>query len=216
VAGVRVLIVDDDTLVRGALRMMLSGWAGIEVVGEAGDGDEVTAALAEHRPDVVLMDIRMPRLDGISATAALRRRPDPPAVIVLTTFDADENVLRALRAGASGFLLKDTPPARIVEAVQRVAVGEEILSPAVLRRFLARFTADGGTAEQSRADFDKLTEREAEVVLAVARGRTNQEIAAELYLSVATVKTHISHAMTKLDLANRTQLALLAHDAGLR
>ena len=210
-----VLIVDDDALVRGALRMMLSGSDGIEVVGEAGDGDEVTAALAEHRPDVVLMDIRMPRLDGISATAALRRRPDPPSVIVLTTFDADENVLRALRAGASGFLLKDTPPARIVEAVQRVAAGEEILSPTVLRRFLARFAADGGSADRARADFAKLTEREADVVLAVARGRTNQEIAEELFLSVATVKTHISHAMTKLDLANRTQLALLAHDAGL-
>ena len=214
-ARVRVLIVDDDALVRGALRMMLSGSDAIEVVGEAGDGDEVTAALAEHRPDVVLMDIRMPRLDGISATAALRRRPDPPAVIVLTTFDADENVLRALRAGASGFLLKDTPPARIVEAVLRVAAGEEILSPSVLRRFLARFATDGGSTEQARADFAKLTEREADVVLAVARGRTNQEIADELYLSVATVKTHISHAMTKLDLANRTQLALLAHDAGL-
>ena len=214
-AGVTVLIVDDDALVRGALRMMLSGSDGIEVVGEAGDGDEVTAALAEHRPDVVLMDIRMPRLDGISATAALRRRPDPPSVIVLTTFDADENVLRALRAGASGFLLKDTPPARIVEAVQRVAAGEEILSPTVLRRFLARFAADGGSADRARADFAKLTEREADVVLAVARGRTNQEIAEELFLSVATVKTHISHAMTKLDLANRTQLALLAHDAGL-
>ena len=214
-AGVTVLIVDDDALVRGALRMMLSGSDGIEVVGEAGDGDEVTAALAEHRPDVVLMDIRMPRLDGISATAALRRRPDPPSVIVLTTFDADENVLRALRAGASGFLLKDTPPARIVEAVQRVASGEEILSPTVLRRFLARFAADGGSADRARADFAKLTEREADVVLAVARGRTNQEIAEELFLSVATVKTHISHAMTKLDLANRTQLALLAHDAGL-
>ena len=214
-AGVKVLIVDDDALVRGALRMMLSGSDGIEVVGEAGDGDEVTAALAEHRPDVVLMDIRMPRLDGISATAALRRRPDPPSVIVLTTFDADENVLRALRAGASGFLLKDTPPARIVEAVQRVAAGEEILSPTVLRRFLARFAADGGSADRARADFAKLTEREADVVLAVARGRTNQEIAEELFLSVATVKTHISHAMTKLDLANRTQLALLAHDAGL-
>jgi len=212
---VRVLIVDDDALVRGALRMMLSGSDAIEVVGEAGDGDEVTAALAEHRPDVVLMDIRMPRLDGISATAALRRRPDPPSVIVLTTFDADENVLRALRAGASGFLLKDTPPARIVEAVQRVAAGEEILSPTVLRRFLARFAADGGSADRARADFAKLTEREADVVLAVARGRTNQEIAEELFLSVATVKTHISHAMTKLDLANRTQLALLAHDAGL-
>ena len=214
-AGVTVLIVDDDALVRGALRMMLSGADAIEVVGEAGDGDEVTGALAEHRPDVVLMDIRMPRLDGISATAALRRRPDPPSVIVLTTFDADENVLRALRAGASGFLLKDTPPARIVEAVQRVAAGEEILSPTVLRRFLARFAADGGSADRARADFAKLTEREADVVLAVARGRTNQEIAEELFLSVATVKTHISHAMTKLDLANRTQLALLAHDAGL-
>jgi len=212
---VKVLIVDDDALVRGALRMMLSGSDAIEVVGEAGDGDEVTAALAEHRPDVVLMDIRMPRLDGISATAALRRRPDPPSVIVLTTFDADENVLRALRAGASGFLLKDTPPARIVEAVQRVAAGEEILSPTVLRRFLARFAADGGSADRARADFAKLTEREADVVLAVARGRTNQEIAEELFLSVATVKTHLSHAMTKLDLANRTQLALLAHDAGL-
>ena len=211
----KVLIVDDDALVRGALRMMLSGSDAIEVVGEAGDGDEVTAALAEHRPDVVLMDIRMPRLDGISATAALRRRPDPPSVIVLTTFDADENVLRALRAGASGFLLKDTPPARIVEAVQRVAAGEEILSPTVLRRFLARFAADGGSADRARADFAKLTEREADVVLAVARGRTNQEIAEELFLSVATVKTHISHAMTKLGLANRTQLALLAHDAGL-
>jgi DNA-binding NarL/FixJ family response regulator len=215
VAGVKVLIVDDDALVRGALRMMLSGSDAIEVVGEAGDGDEVTAALAEHRPDVVLMDIRMPRLDGISATAALRRRPDPPSVIVLTTFDADENVLRALRAGASGFLLKDTPPARIVEAVQRVAAGEEILSPTVLRRFLARFAADGGSADRARADFAKLTEREADVVLAVARGRTNQEIAEELFLSVATVKTHLSHAMTKLDLANRIQLALLAHDAGL-
>jgi DNA-binding NarL/FixJ family response regulator len=212
---VRVLIVDDDALVRGALRMMLSGSDAIEVVGEAGDGDEVAAALAEHRPQVVLMDIRMPRLDGITATAQLRAQPDPPYVIVLTTFDADENVLRALRAGASGFLLKDTPPARIVEAVQRVAAGEEILSPAVMRRFLARFKTDGGAAEKSRAGWAKLTEREADVVLAVARGRTNQEIADELFLSVATVKTHISHAMTKLDLANRTQLALLAHDAGL-
>jgi DNA-binding NarL/FixJ family response regulator len=215
VAGVRVLIVDDDALVRGALRMMLSGSDGIEVVGEAGDGEEVAAAVADHRPEVVLMDIRMPRLDGIAATAALRRRPDPPEVIVLTTFDADENVLRALRAGASGFLLKDTPPARIVEAVQRVAAGDPILSPAVTRRLIARVTVDGGTAERSRADFARLTEREGDVVLAVARGRTNAEIADELFLSIATVKTHISHAMTKLGLANRTQLALLAHDAGL-
>ena len=211
---VRVLIVDDDALVRGALRMMLSGSDGIEVVGEAGDGDEVAAALTS-RPDVVLMDIRMPRLDGITATAELRRRADAPQVLVLTTFDADENVLRALRAGASGFLLKDTPPARIVEAVLRVAAGEEILSPAVTRRLIARFRTDGGTAERSRADFGRLTEREADVVLAVARGRSNAEIAEELFLSVATVKTHLSHAMAKLGLSNRTQLALLAHDAGL-
>ena len=214
-APVTVLIVDDDALVRGALRMMLSGAAGLAVVGEAADGDEVPAAVAEHRPRVVLMDIRMPRVDGISATAALRRRPDPPEVIVLTTFDADENVLRALRAGASGFLLKDTPPARIVEAVLRVAAGDPILSPAVTRRLIARVTVDGGTAERSRRAFGLLTERERDVVLAIARGRTNAEIAADLYLSVATVKTHVSHAMTKLDLANRTQLALLAHDAGL-
>ena len=213
--GVRVLIVDDDALVRGALRMMLSGAAGIEVVGEAGDGDEVARAVATTRPQVVLMDIRMPRVDGITATAQLRRRPEPPEVIVLTTFDADENVLRALRAGASGFLLKDTPPARIVEAVLRVAAGDPILSPAVTRRLIARVTVDGGTAERSRADFGKLTEREGEVVLAVARGRSNAEIAAELFLSVATVKTHLSHAMAKLGLTNRTQLALLAHDAGL-
>ncbi len=163
--GITVLIVDDDALVRGALRMMLSGSDGIEVVGEASDGDEVAAAVAAYRPQVVLMDIRMPRLDGIAATAALRQRPDPPEVIVLTTFDADENVLRALRAGASGFLLKDTPPARIVEAVQRVAAGDPILSPAVTRRLIARVTVDGGTAERSRADFARLTEREADVVL---------------------------------------------------
>jgi DNA-binding NarL/FixJ family response regulator len=215
VAGIAVLIVDDDALVRGALRMMLAGAPELEVVGEAGDGDEVPAAVAAHRPRVVLMDIRMPRVDGITATAELRRRPDAPEVIVLTTFDADENVLRALRAGASGFLLKDTPPARIVEAVLRVAAGDPILSPAVTRRLIARVTTDGGTAERSRADFAKLTEREADVAVAIARGRSNAEIAAELYLSVATVKTHISHAMTKLGLSNRTQLALLAHDAGL-
>jgi DNA-binding NarL/FixJ family response regulator len=215
VAAVRVLIVDDDALVRGALRMMLAGAAGIEVVGEAGDGAEVPRAVAVHRPDVVLMDIRMPGVDGITATAELRRRPSPPEVIVLTTFDADENVLRALRAGAGGFLLKDTPPPRIVEAVLRVAAGDPILSPAVTRRLIARVTVGGGSAERSRAAFGRLTEREADVVLAIARGRSNAEIAAELHLSVATVKTHISRAMTKLDLSNRTQLALLAHDAGL-
>ena len=214
-AAIRVLIVDDDALVRAGLTMILSSAADVEVVGEAADGVEVPSAVAAYRPDVVLMDIRMPRVDGLTATEALRARAGAPEVIVLTTFDADEFVLRALRAGASGFLLKDTPPPRIVEAVLRVAAGDPILSPAVTRRLIARVTVDGGTAERSRADFRKLTEREGDVVLAVARGRSNAEIAAELYLSVATVKTHLSHAMAKLGLTNRTQLALLAHDAGL-
>jgi DNA-binding NarL/FixJ family response regulator len=212
---VRVLVVDDDALVRGALRMMLSGTDLVEVVGEAGDGDEVPAAVAAGHPDVVLMDIRMPRVDGITATAALRARPDAPEVIVLTTFDADENVVRALRAGASGFLLKDTPPAQIVEAIGKVAAGDPMLSPAVTRRLIARVTSDRGDTSRAQAALADLTERESEVVLAVARGRTNAEIAAELYVSVATVKTHISHVLTKLTLTNRTQLALLAHDAGL-
>lgn len=213
--SVRVLVVDDDALVRGALRMMLSGTAAVSVVGEAADGDEVPAAVAAGRPHVVLMDIRMPRVDGITATAALRARPDAPEVIVLTTFDADENVVRALRAGASGFLLKDTPPAQIVAAIGAVAAGDPMLSPAVTRRLIARVTADRGDTARAQAALADLTERESEVVLAVARGRTNAEIAAELYVSVATVKTHISHVLTKLDLTNRTQLALLAHDAGL-
>jgi len=213
--SIRVALVDDQELVRTGLAMVIDACDDMRVVAQAGDGAQALDELSRHTADIVLMDVQMPRMNGVDATALITARDDGPKVIVLTTFDADENVLRALRAGASGFLLKDTPPARIVEAVQRVAAGEEILSPTVLRRFLARFAADGGSADRARADFAKLTEREADVVLAVARGRTNQEIAEELFLSVATVKTHISHAMTKLDLANRTQLALLAHDAGL-
>ena len=212
---VRVLLADDQALVRAGFRALLDAQPGIAVVGEAKDGAEAARLAEALAPDVVLMDIRMPGVDGVVATEQILASGfTGTRVVMLTTFDLDEYVYAALRAGASGFLLKDTPPARIVEAVQRVAAGEEILSPTVLRRFLARFAADGGSADRARADFAKLTEREADVVLAVARGRTNQEIAEELFLSVATVKTHISHAMTKLDLANRTQLALLAHDAG--
>ena len=142
VAGIRVVIADDDPLVRSALRMVLSGHADVTVVGEAADGDEVPDVVSEHHPDVVLMDIRMPRLDGVRATEIVRARPDAPDVIVLTTFDADDHVLGALRAGASGFLLKDTPPADIVEAVRRVAAGEPILSAAVTRRLIALATDD--------------------------------------------------------------------------
>src|SRR5215470_1541191 len=212
---VRVLMVDDDALVRAGLTMMLDGANGITVVGEAADGDEVPAAVDAHHPDVVLMDLRMPRVDGIVATRRLRARPNPPDVIVLTTFDTDDNVVRALRAGASGFLLKDTPPERIVAAVRAVAAGEPILSPGITRRLMDRVAAEAGTYERARAALAALSPRESDVVLAVARGRTNAEIAGELLMSTATVKAHITHILTKLDLTNRTQIALLAHDAGL-
>ena len=212
---VRVLLVDDDALVRAGLSMMLDGANGIEVVGEAADGDQVPAAVDAHAPDVVLMDLRMPRTDGITATRRLRARPRAPEVIVLTTFDADENVLRALRAGASGFLLKDSPPVQIAEAIRRVAAGDPILSPKITRRLMDRAVATSGTREQARAALAGLTPREHEVVVGIARGETNAEISARLFMSVATVKAHITHILTKLGLTNRTQIALLAHDADL-
>jgi DNA-binding NarL/FixJ family response regulator len=213
--SVRVLVVDDDPLVRAGLAMMLDGAHGIEVVGQAGDGDEVPVAVDAHAPDVVLMDLRMPRVGGITATKRLRARRSPPEVIVLTTFDTDDHVVRALRAGASGFLLKDTPPERIVAAILAVAAGEPILSPGVTRRLMDRVAADAGSYERSRAALAALSPRERDVVLTVAKGLSNAEIAEELAMSVPTVKAHVSHILTKLDLANRTQIALLAHDAGL-
>jgi len=212
---IRVLVVDDDALVRGALTMMLDGANGIVVVAEAADGDEVPAAVDAHFPQLVLMDLRMPRVDGIVATRRIRARINPPEVIVLTTFDTDENVLHALRAGASGFLLKDTPPARIVDAVRRVAAGDPILSPTITRRLMDRAATQAGAHQQARTALAKLSPREYDVMLAVAQGKANAEIAAELFMSVATVKAHISHILTKLELGNRTQVALLAHDAGL-
>ena len=212
---IRVLLVDDDALVRAGLTMMLDGANGIEVVGEAADGDQVPAAVDAHAPDVVLMDLRMPRTDGITATRRLRARPRAPEVIVLTTFDADENVLAALRAGASGYLLKDSPPDQIVAAIHRVAAGDPILSPAITRRLMDRAVATSGTREQARAALADLTPREHEVVVGIARGETNAEISARLFMSVATVKAHITHILTKLGLTNRTQIALLAHDAHL-
>jgi DNA-binding NarL/FixJ family response regulator len=212
---VRVLIVDDDPLVRGSLMMMLDGAEGISVVAEAGDGDEVPAVVDAHAPNVVLMDLRMPRVNGIVATRRLRARPHPPEVLVLTTFDTDENVLRALRAGASGFLLKDTPPPRIVEAVRRVAAGDPILSPGVTRRLMDRVTADAIDHDRARQALTALSPREREVALEVAGGRSNAEIADGLGMTVATVKAHVSHMLTKLALDNRTQIALLVHDADL-
>ncbi|BCJ46640.1 DNA-binding response regulator [Actinoplanes ianthinogenes] len=212
----RVLIVDDDPLVRAGLSMILKGTGDVHVVGEASDGREVPAAVAEHRPDVVLMDIRMPGVDGLTATETLRRRPGAPEVLVLTTFDADEFVLRALRAGAGGFLLKDTPPGQIRDAVLRVARGEATLSPSVTRQLITHVTTapppDRGTAGRR---LDQLTTRELDVALAVAQGKSNAEISADLFMSVATVKAHVSRLLTKLDLNNRVQIALLVHDAGL-
>ncbi|MFI6497281.1 response regulator [Nonomuraea typhae] len=213
---VRVLIVDDDALVRAGLSMILSGAGDIEIVGEAADGAEVPPRVAEHRPDVVLMDIRMPGVDGLTATEALRATAAPPEVIVLTTFHADAQVLRALRAGAAGFLLKDIPPGDLVAAIRRVAAGEPILSPAVTRQLIGH-VSDGGASlrtERARTLLTRLSEREREVAVAVGRGRSNAEIAAELFMSVATVKAHVSRILTKLELNNRVQIALTVYDAG--
>ncbi|MEV4075605.1 response regulator [Nonomuraea fuscirosea] len=212
---IRVLLVDDDALVRAGLSMMLDGTGGITVVAEAADGQEAVTATDAHAPDVVLMDLRMPRVDGITATRRLRARARPPEVIVLTTFDTDENVLHALRAGAAGFLLKDTSPAQIVEAVTRVAAGDPILSPRITRRLMERTVAQAGAFERARAALAILTPREHEVALAIGQGRTNADIAADLTMGVTTVKAHVSSILTKLALDNRTQIALLAHDAGL-
>jgi DNA-binding NarL/FixJ family response regulator len=215
VTPIRVLLVDDDALVRAGLTMMLGEFDGIEVAGAVGDGAEVPAAVRTHRPDVVLMDIRMPGVDGLTATAALRSRREPPEVIVLTTFDTEDHVLRAMRAGASGFLLKHTPPAEIASAVRRVAAGEPMLSPEVLRRmmtYVARVEADAGR-ERARAALDRLSPGEREVALLVAQGRTNQEIGTARRMSTATVKAYVSRILTKLDLSNRVQVALLVHDA---
>ncbi|ADB54060.1 response regulator transcription factor [Conexibacter woesei] len=213
---IRVLLVDDDALVRSGLRMMLAGSERIEVVGEADDGRAVLAAVDRHRPDVVLMDIRMPQLDGIAATALLRAQPSPPEVLVLTTFDADELVLRALRAGAAGFLLKDTPPPEIVRAVELVAAGEAMLSPVVTRKLIALVAGDSDAVahqQQARERLATLSAREHEVALAVGRGCANADIAAELHMSVATVKAHVSRLLAKLEVDNRVQIALLVQDA---
>jgi DNA-binding NarL/FixJ family response regulator len=217
VAGViRLLIVDDDPLVRAGLSMMLAGLDDLRVVGEAADGTEVSAAVAAYSPDIVLMDIRMPRLDGLAATELLRRRPGAPEVVVLTTFDADEQVLRALRAGASGFLLKDTPPAELVRALRRVAAGEPMLSPSVTRRLIDQVTAGPGAARAAHAQqlLSRLTEREREVAVAIGQGLSNAEIGVRLHMSVATVKAYVSRLLAKLELNNRVQVALLAHDTG--
>ena len=212
---VKVLLVDDDALVRAGLRIILSSAEDLQVVGEADDGARAVAAVREHRPDVVLMDIRMIEMDGIAATAALRRLDPPPQVIVLTTFHADEQVVSALRAGASGFLVKDTPPAEIINAVRIVASGEAIISPSVTRALLSHF-GETQASERRRAAAQRLatlTDREREVAAAIGSGASNAEVAASLFMSEATVKAHVSRLFTKLDVASRVHIAILVHDA---
>jgi DNA-binding NarL/FixJ family response regulator len=213
---IRVLVVDDDALVRAGLTMLLAGADDIEIVGEAADGSEVEHAVAEHQPDVVLMDIRMPGMDGLAATEIVRARDHSPEVIILTTFDADDHVLAALRVGASGFLLKDTSPAGIVRAIRAVAAGEPILSPTITRRLIEHATgSEGGERRRhAREQLGLLTEREREVAVAIGHGKSNAEISRELYMSIATVKAHVSRLLEKLEFNNRVQIALLAHDAG--
>jgi DNA-binding NarL/FixJ family response regulator len=212
---VRVLLVDDDPLVRAGLKMILSSADDLDVVGEADDGARAVTAVRNHRPDVVLMDIRMAEMDGIAATAALRRLVPAPQVIVLTTFQADEQVLGALHAGASGFLVKDTPPLEIINAVRVVAAGEAIISPSATRTLLAHFgnTQAATRRQAAAARLATLTERELEVATAIGSGASNAEVATALFMSEATVKAHVSRLLTKLGASNRVQIAILVHEA---
>ncbi len=218
--AVRVVLVDDDPLVRAGLRMILGGSSTLTVVGEAADGVEAVQVVGHLRPDVVLMDIRMPRRDGLEATrqlvAARAQKDSSPRVIVLTTFDTDDMVLEALRIGASGFLLKDTPPEQLVAAVHAVAAGQPILSPSVTAQLIANITqVDDSRMAVAKERLAGLTDREHEVAIAIGRGLSNAEIAGQLYMGVPTVKAHVSRLLAKLGADNRVQIAITVHEAGL-
>jgi DNA-binding NarL/FixJ family response regulator len=215
VTAVRVVLVDDDPLVRAGLRMILGGAPDIDVVAEAADGQDAVDVVLRDAPDVVLMDIRMPRMDGLAATRRLLDRGTSARIIVLTTFDTDDMVVTALSYGAAGFLLKDTSPADLVDAVRRVAAGQPILSPSVTAQLIATVTRprDQAVQRSARARLARLTEREREVAEAVSEGLTNAEIADRLHLGVATVKTHVGALFSKLDVTNRVQIARCLHEA---
>ncbi len=212
----RVLIADDQTLVRGGFRMIL-GAAGIPVVAEAADGGQAVAAVLKHRPDVVLMDIRMPEMDGLEATRRILAAPTGRdcRIIILTTFDLDQYVYAALTAGASGFLLKDVTPEQLVAAVRMVRAGDALLAPSITRRLVERFAPRGPAREPMHADLSELTPRELEVLRLLARGLSNAELAAELTLSEATIKTHVARILAKLRLRDRVQAVVLAYETGL-
>jgi DNA-binding NarL/FixJ family response regulator len=212
---IRVLIADDQALVRGGFRLILEAQHDIEVVGEADDGREALAKARELEPDVVLMDIRMPELDGLEATRRLVAGGGPPRVLILTTFDLDEYVYEAMKAGASGFLLKDVRPEQLAEAVRVVARGEALLAPAITRRLVEEFVRRPPPGSRAPVALSELTERELEVLRLVASGLSNAEIAASLFVSEATVKTHVTHILTKLRLRDRVQAVVLAYESGL-
>ncbi|GAB2693124.1 response regulator [Nocardia thraciensis] len=212
---IRILIADDQALVRDGMSVLLGAQPGIEVVGEAADGAEAVRMTVEKRPDVVLMDIRMPGLDGLEATARIAASGSPARVIVLTTYDLDEYVYRALRSGASGFLLKDTPARALAEAVRTVARGDAMLAPSVTRRLLDEFARLGSRARPDDARLRLLTDRETQVLTLIARGLSNTEIAATLVIAEETVKTHVGRIFAKLQLRDRTQAAIAAYETGL-
>jgi DNA-binding NarL/FixJ family response regulator len=210
-----VVIADDQPMVRAGLRSLLEGESGIEVVAEAVDGEQAVAAVRRHRPDVVLMDIRMPHLDGLAATRVLVAERSSAKVLVLTTFDLDEYVFEALRAGASGFLLKDATAEELIAAVHTLAAGEAILAPAVTRRVIEAFGAAPRTDPAAARRLGVLSAREEEVLRLLARGRSNAEIARELFVSDATAKTHVSNLLNKLGLRDRVQAVIFAYESGL-
>jgi DNA-binding NarL/FixJ family response regulator len=212
---IRVVVADDQGMVRSGFSVLLNAQPDIEVIGEAVNGQEAVARAAELRPDVILMDVRMPVLDGLHATREITAMPDPPKILVLTTFDLDDYVYEALRAGASGFLLKDASATELAHAVRLVAAGDALLAPGVTRRLIAEFARMGAPRAPTRKQIDGLTERESEVLALVARGMSNAEIAGHLVVAEQTVKTHVGRILMKLGLRDRTQAVVLAYESGL-
>ncbi|AXB48032.1 response regulator [Amycolatopsis albispora] len=212
---IRVVVVDDEPMVCAHLTTILSSAADIEVAGSAGDGAEAVEAVVRHRPRVVLMDLRMPGVDGLTAIERIGKLPDPPAVVALTTFDADSYVIRALRAGAAGFLVKSTPPEDLIGLVRVAADGHTVLSPEAARRLVAASAGEHHRTERARDRISGLSEREVQVLTCLGSGLSNADIANQLHLSEATVKSYVSRMLVKLDCSNRTQAGLLAHEAGL-
>lgn len=211
---IQVLVVDDDHLMRAGLKMIIEQTSDLSVVAEAEDGRQAVMAARRERPDVVLMDVRMPVLDGIESTREIASLPDPPRVLILTTFELDEYVFNALQAGASGFLLKRTPPEQLIEGIRTVAAGDALLSPSVTRRLIAEFASRPVERELSPR-ISELTEREREVLVAMAGGLSNAELAEQLYISENTVKTHVSRVLTKLGARDRVNAVVMAYQGGL-